>query len=107
MCAIVCPFDVLTYYPMANGGPPRAVATKCDGCVDRLRRGDIPACVEVCKVGALVFGELNDLVRAGRLHETGAVLAATAAVKPPAEPETVTGWRTWGRAAAELAEGGG
>jgi carbon-monoxide dehydrogenase iron sulfur subunit len=107
MCAMMCPFDVLTYYPMANGGPPRVTATKCDGCVDRVRRGEIPACVEACKVGALVFGELNELVKTGRLRETGAVLAAADA-KPtsPAGPETVTGWRDWGKAAAEVAEGG-
>ena len=107
MCAMVCPFDVLTYYPMSNGGPARVTATKCDGCVDRVNRGEIPACVEACKVGALVFGELNELVKTGRLRETGAVLAAAEA-KPtaPLAPETVLGWRGWGKAAAEVAERG-
>src|ERR1039458_10167317 len=38
-----------------------------------------PACAEVCKVDALVFGELNELMTAGRLRETGAVLAAAGA----------------------------
>gem|GEM_PF-145119 len=77
MCAVVCPFDVLTFHPVADGpGPGVAVAVKCDGCIERLRRGETPACAEVCKVDALVFGDLNELVAAGRLRGTGAVLAA-------------------------------
>ncbi len=79
MCAMVCPFDVLTYYPLSDGVAARVVAVKCDGCIDRVRRGEIPACAEVCKVGALVYGELNDLVREGRLREARTVLAASAA----------------------------
>ena len=66
MCAMVCPFDVITYYPIAGSGPDRAVAVKCDGCIERLRADSIPACVEACKVGALEFGELNTLVGSGR-----------------------------------------
>ncbi len=108
MCAMVCPFDVLTYYAQGNGAPARVAATKCDGCVDRARRGEDPACVEVCKAGALVFGELNDLVKAGRLRETSAVLAASTSTEPtaPLVPDTVAGWRAWGEAATEVAEGG-
>ena len=103
MCAVVCPFDVLTFHPLPEGPTPEvAVAVKCDGCVDRLSRGGTPACVEVCKVDALVFGELNDLVAAGRVRETGAVLAATGAtstVPPGGDP--LAGWHAWG--AAEVA----
>ena len=54
----------------ADGAAARVVATKCDGCVDRLRRGDAPACVEACKVEALVYGELNELIRAGRMRQS-------------------------------------
>ncbi len=108
MCAMVCPFDVLTYYPLGDGMPARLAAVKCDGCVDRVQRGEVPACVEACKVGALVFGELNELVKAGRLRETSAVLAATTLVQPTAlaAPETVAGWRAWGEEATQVAEGG-
>ncbi|MGO9029558.1 MAG: 4Fe-4S dicluster domain-containing protein [Acidimicrobiales bacterium] len=110
MCAVVCPFDVVTFHPLADGpGPEVAVAVKCDGCVDRLRRGESPACSEVCKVDALVFGELNELVAAGRLRETGAVLAAAGAT-PTALPggDPLAGWRAWGgaRQAAALAAAG-
>jgi len=100
MCAVVCPFDVLTFHPLAGGLTPQvAVAVKCDGCVERLGRGDLPACVEVCKVDALVFGELNDLLAAGRVREAGAVLAASGAtptVPPGGDP--LAAWHAWGSA---------
>ena len=31
MCAMVCPFDAVTFFEQANGMPQRIVATKCDG----------------------------------------------------------------------------
>lgn len=98
MCAMVCPFDVLTYYPLADGGAAgRTVAVKCDSCIDRLRQDLVPACVEVCKVGALEFGDLNDLVAAGRQRETAAVLAATILVDAtPPTPESIGAWRRLG-----------
>lgn len=97
MCAVVCPFDVLTFHPTAGGPSPEVpVAVKCDGCVERVNRGETPACVEVCKVDALVFGELNALVAEGRVRETGAVLAATSATAtvPPGDP--LAPWHAWG-----------
>ncbi len=102
MCAVVCPFDVVTFYPLAEGpAPDVAVAVKCDGCVERLRRGDDPACVEVCKVDALVFGELNDLVAAGRVRQTDAVLAAAStSPTPPVGGDPLAGGHDWGAAAA-------
>lgn len=98
MCAVVCPFSVLTFHPVAGGpGPDVPVAVKCDGCVDRLRRGEVPACAEVCKVDALVFGELNDVVAAGRLRQAGAVLAAAAMTKTPVPVrDPLAAWRSWG-----------
>lgn len=104
-CAMVCPFDVITFHAAALEGGARAVATKCDGCVSRLGSGEPPACVEACKTGALVFGELNDLIRAGRLRSTGAALAsAERAEAPPAEvPDLVAAWREWGATATAMA----
>jgi len=106
MCAVVCPFDVLTFHPVADGpGPEVAVAVKCDGCIERLRRGETPACAEVCKVDALVFGDLNELMAAGRLRETGAILAAAGAT-PTAPPggDPLAGWHAWGEATAAAAD---
>lgn len=38
----------------------RGVVEKCSFCEERLAVGKIPVCVEACKVGALVFGDLED-----------------------------------------------
>ena len=105
MCAMVCPFDAVTFHAQADGMPSRVVATKCDGCVERLDSGQQPACVEACKVDALVYGELNTLIASGRLKATAAVLAATASqIDLDEPPATVSGWRQWGEHAAHISE---
>lgn len=45
-CAMACPFGAPSF-----GADGRMI--KCDGCIDRLRAGMIPACVRVCPTGAL------------------------------------------------------
>ena len=105
MCAMVCPFDALTFHPVTVATGDRTVALKCDGCVERVRRGESPACVEACKVGALVFGELNDLVAQGRLHASGTVLAAVTAAEAGDDALAdgpVTAWRSWSATAARV-----
>jgi molybdopterin-containing oxidoreductase family iron-sulfur binding subunit len=37
----------------------RGVVEKCNFCEERLAAGELPACVEACKQGALTFGELK------------------------------------------------
>ena len=96
MCAMVCPFDVITYHQLADGASPRTVAVKCDACIDRLIAGRIPACVEVCKVGALQFGDVNQIVAAGQRRETAAVLAATSPEPPAPAPDPLGAWRMLG-----------
>jgi carbon-monoxide dehydrogenase iron sulfur subunit len=73
MCAMVCPFDVITAFPSAAAPQRKAVATKCDDCIDRQVQGRIPACVEACKSEALMFGEFNELVKTARTEYSGAV----------------------------------
>ncbi len=102
MCAMVCPFDVVTLHPYSNGRPTRIVATKCDGCIQRRRRGEEPACVAACKSGALVMGELNELAAAARQRQSDALLGADS--EPASMPDTVGGWRGWGKAATRVAE---
>lgn len=107
MCAIVCPFDAISFHEQGNGMPSRVAALKCDGCVERVSAGKIPACVEACKTDALVYGELNELIAAGRASEGSALLTSAAesealATRPP---DNVAGWRAWGKATVELNEG--
>lgn len=45
-CAMACPFGAPSF-------DREGKMVKCDGCVERLRRGMIPACVRVCPSGAL------------------------------------------------------
>lgn len=56
MCAMACPFGVVRYHVQFNS---KVAAHKCDQCILRQSEGNVPACVESCKVGALVFGEIN------------------------------------------------
>lgn len=57
MCALACPFGHPKYSAELR------VVVKCDFCVDRLRRGLEPACVEACPTGALRFGTVEELMR--------------------------------------------
>lgn len=107
MCAMVCPFDAITFHPQSDGMLARLVAVKCDGCADRLDRGEEPACSEVCKVDALVFGDLNELVKAGRAREAATVLAAAdmMGASDARTPDNVSAWRAWGESATTVQEG--
>jgi anaerobic carbon-monoxide dehydrogenase iron sulfur subunit len=98
MCAIVCPFDAVTFHPAAGNGDGHPVATKCDGCVHLVKQGLEPACVEVCKVDALVYGEINELVAERRVGDATRALDAVASA--PAEAgsgsASVDAWRSFG-----------
>lgn len=119
MCAIVCPFDVITYAP-THTSPLRTVAVKCDQCIARLRDGRMPACAEACKVDALVFGDINAITDAARREHARAVLTAAsvqpvagtgAAPAPQPDGETiaepVASWRDLAEAAREVGQSGG
>ena len=109
MCAMVCPFDVLTYRASTTAPEKPIVAIKCDHCIERQREGLIPACVEVCKVGALEFGELNELAKAARTRFSEKVSAAVGQVPTEiaALPPQIEEWRAWGAAVAHLNANGG
>jgi len=104
MCAMVCPFDVITYHPVAAALGKATVAVKCDHCIERQRQGSTPACVEVCKVNALEFGEVNELVKSARTRYSQAVSLAVAQVSSEitALPVNVDAWRRLGAAITHL-----
>jgi Fe-S-cluster-containing dehydrogenase component len=53
-CIQACPYGARYLDPHEH------VADKCTWCYHRITRGLMPACVEVCPVGARKFGDLRD-----------------------------------------------
>ena len=99
MCAIVCPFDALRYQPIPSLPHQKAVAVKCDQCIDRQRDGKIPACVEACKVGALVFGEINELIKAAGqsyVEKISIAINDTEKIKEHI-PSHINDWHEWNK----------
>ncbi|MCL4684590.1 4Fe-4S dicluster domain-containing protein [Myxococcota bacterium] len=45
---------------LSNRVRPQGVMEKCTFCLHRIRKGRLPACLEVCPTGARVFGNLLD-----------------------------------------------
>ncbi len=57
-CMLACPFQV----PRYEWDHLAPYVKKCDMCAERVARGGIPACVEVCPVGAAQFGGREQLL---------------------------------------------
>lgn len=53
-CVQACPYSVRFINPKSK------TADKCTWCYHRVRKGLLPACVNVCPVQARMFGDLND-----------------------------------------------
>jgi carbon-monoxide dehydrogenase iron sulfur subunit len=62
-CAMACPYGVIRFHPDPFAPPGRTVAVKCDNCDARVSEGRIPACVEVCKAGALTFEDMSTALK--------------------------------------------
>lgn len=105
MCAVVCPFDVITYHASPAAPERPLVAIKCDQCVEHQRLGLEPACVQACKVSALVFGEINEVLKAERLRYSQSVLVGGEAAVQIA-PANLAAWRVWGAVVTHLNENG-
>lgn len=67
-CAMACPFGAPAF---GADGKMR----KCDGCVERLRAGEEPACVRVCPTGALSLARDGEVPPDHSLREVCARLA--------------------------------
>ncbi|MFW5875063.1 MAG: 4Fe-4S dicluster domain-containing protein [Desulfosalsimonas sp.] len=80
-CAMACPYGVIRYHedPLAPAG--KAVAVKCDNCIARQHKGQVPACVEVCKTGALTFEESDSAMKRKTDMVARSVTAEAAAVE--------------------------
>jgi carbon-monoxide dehydrogenase iron sulfur subunit len=63
MCAMVCPFDAITFKKTYNSPFGRDHAVKCDFCIERIKIGLNPACVDACKTKALVFTDSESFVK--------------------------------------------
>ena len=50
-----CPYNIPRKGPLG-------VLAKCDMCLDRVKNGLLPACVQTCPTGAMQFGEYDDIV---------------------------------------------
>ena len=63
-CIQACPYGARYLVPPSGGGVTpmgyAKVADKCTWCYHRITKGLRPACVEVCPVGARLFGDLHD-----------------------------------------------
>lgn len=57
-CAAACPHDAIEFHPVEEDGDD--IAYKCDQCLERLKDGNEPACVEACRTDALIFIEDNE-----------------------------------------------
>ena len=53
-CIIACPYDARFHHPEKH------TVDKCTFRVQRVDRGELPACVETCPSKVRVFGDLND-----------------------------------------------
>ena len=106
MCAMVCPFDVITYYPTASLKSGKKAAIKCDNCIERQRQGRQPACVEICKVGALQFGDINELSKKARTKLGKSISVAAGQIKAEEAqiPPYFKAWQAWGEEVARVNE---
>lgn len=61
-CVVACPYGARYLVPAGARTPTgvAGVADKCTFCYHRIARGQDPACVEICPVGARKCGDLTD-----------------------------------------------
>lgn len=70
MCVQACPFGVITLNREGKG------VLKCDLCVERLAKGQDPACVNACPTRALVFVEEEESTREKRIKTAKLMVTA-------------------------------
>ncbi len=85
-CAMACPYGVIRYHQDYLAQPGKTVAVKCDNCVERQAHGMIPACVQICKVGALTFEDMDQAMRRKTAEVARTVSVGEEAREVPGSP---------------------
>jgi formate dehydrogenase iron-sulfur subunit len=57
-CMVSCPFEI----PKFEYNSPNPRIQKCRMCFERIKNGDVPACVSECPEEAIVFGKRRELI---------------------------------------------
>lgn len=55
-CSVACPFGVI------QPDLGKHIVPKCDLCIDLLKEGEVPRCVQTCTSGALSFEEVDEQI---------------------------------------------
>jgi formate dehydrogenase iron-sulfur subunit len=61
-CMVSCPFDM----PKFEYHSPNPKIQKCNMCFEKVKEGELPACVENCPAEALTFGTRRELIAEAR-----------------------------------------
>lgn len=77
-CISACPYGAPVFDEASS------TTYKCDMCIDRLERGEKPACVEACPGGNIEQGEIDDLAKAhpDAVKEIAGITASASETKP-------------------------
>jgi carbon-monoxide dehydrogenase iron sulfur subunit len=75
LCMLICPFGILQI------GPEGRAILKCDMCLERLEKGQEPACVEACPTGTLKLVSLKELIKTRRTEASKKLVKETQAKK--------------------------
>lgn len=100
MCGLACPFGVITYGIVTSGAFEKRIAMKCDGCRERVSQGKIPACVEACKTGALVYESWDDYEKSKRKN----LIFSISEEPSPKIPNEILRWREYLKGLSSIRE---
>lgn len=60
-CMVACPFGI----PSFEWDKTFPYVLKCRFCYDRMKEGQVPACITACPTGALTYGERDEMLAEG------------------------------------------
>ena len=58
--------DIMCPYNIPRQDPNTGRLLKCTMCIDRVKNGMLPACVQACPTGAMQFGDREDILKTAR-----------------------------------------